>query len=219
MTKLRTLIAAAALFASPALADTTVSYKLPSGVIQLEENDAGQLRVSFGPDSYLLFSGDRAIQVEREGGRERVTDLAAMVRKMGPRIGRLFGRRGAPDPATTQLMPRDGEVTVAGFAGRRYEVRAQGVPAGVELVATNAPEARPASELTARLLDRVAGLSNAAGPDIAKVFGPQLERLKALQGEVGTVLKVGDAFELTGISTAPIPPERFAAAAAGASGR
>jgi len=203
----------------PARADTTISYRVPTGTIQLEENARGALRVSFGPDAHVLFSDGRAYLAQRNGKRVEVTDLTVRARKFGPTVGR-FARFGTGLGGTgTTIVPLDGGTTVAGLAGQRFEVRAEGFPGPLTLVAAKTTDAADVRRLTERLLDAVADLARAAGPEVAAVFGPELDRLKALQRDYGAVLKFGDYLELTGVSQADIPPERFSLAGLPDNGR
>ncbi|MCA3256051.1 MAG: hypothetical protein INF91_10595 [Alphaproteobacteria bacterium] len=212
MTALRCLFAALLLWGSPALADITVSYKVPTGTIQLEENARGALRVSFGPESYVLFSEGRAYLAQRKGKRVDVTDLTTRARTFGPTVGR-FARFGTGlGGAGTKIVPLDGGVTVAGVAGQRYEIRAEGIPGPLTLVAATTPDVADVRRLTERLLDQLAELARAAGPEVVAAFVPELERLKTLQRDHGAILKLGDYLELTGVSQADIPPERFSLA-------
>jgi hypothetical protein len=203
------LFLASILLASPALADASVSYRTPTGVILIEENARGAMRLSFGKDVYVLFAEGRAYLSDGSGRKPRVRDLTSLVHRFSPMVAMLRGPDTGSDTANVRFTALKDTATVAGFSGRRLAATGLGTDAPVEIVATDDPAAAPAGQLVGRLIRNLADQVRQADPRIATAMLPELDRLGEWQRELGTVLRIADKIELVGLSDGEIASERF----------
>jgi len=203
------LFLASILLACPVLADTSVSYRIPTGVILIEENARGAMRLNFGKDAYILFTEGRAYLSDSSGRKPRVRDLTRMVHHFSPMVALLRGLDTGSNTANIRFTALQDKATVAGFSGRRLAVTRLGTDAPVEIVATDDPAAAAAGQLVGRLIRNFADQLRQADPGIASAMLSELDRLGGWQREFGTVLRIADKAELAGLSEAEIAPERF----------
>ncbi|MFN7398049.1 MAG: hypothetical protein ACK5SX_03060 [Sandaracinobacter sp.] len=203
------LFLASILLASPALADTSVSYRLPTGAILIEENARGTMRLNFGKDTYILVAEGRAYLSDSSGRKPRVRDLTSLVHRFSPMVALLRGLDTGSNTANVRFTALQDKATVAGFSGRRLAVTGLGTDAPVEIVATDDPAAAAAGQLVGRLIRNLADQVRQADPRIATAMLPELDRLGGWQRELGTVLRIAEKVELASLSEAEIAPERF----------
>jgi hypothetical protein len=200
---------AAFLIPGPSFADTSASYRIPTGTIQIEEDERGSMRISLGPDAYILFVEGRAYLSERTGRSTRVRDLSSIVRRFSPIVAGWVGTSKGLDTALVKFTALPGETQVASFSGQRIAVSGLGTETPIEVVATTTAAAAPAGQLVGRLIQNLADQVRLADPRFAAALLPELDRLRQWQRELGTVLRVADQVELIDLSVADIPAERF----------
>lgn len=204
----------AATIATSAQADVTALYRTPNGPVTLERGADGAVRVTLDAGTYLLFRDKRAYLSETRKKKTVVTDLNDIVRKLGPAADLMASNLKASIPAPeSRLISTSEMTTVAGLSGRVFTFTTDNPTKPFSMVGTISPNAAEIKTAVDSIYTILSAYAQTAGPNFARDIAPRFIKLLQWSEQTGAVIKVADQLELTALSNAKIPPERFTLAA------
>lgn len=200
---LRILIFCLCLFAAPgaARADVTARYSgmegEPGMVVRIA--DGGDVFIDHGPTSaYLTTGGVTYILLSDASGSftvRRDTFVAAL-RELSA------GLMPPPGPGRGAAVSESGTETVAGFAGRVFQIGPENIPSDrIEIVISDAPELRAVGRAVADHIVPWFESVGGASPELRQALGDVLAR--------GAVTRLGPLFTLVAVDRSPVPAAQF----------
>jgi hypothetical protein len=201
------LFAAAALAATPALADLTAVYAMAGGEqLRVEYRDAGNFRIGTDDENYQLMLDGRLYAVA-QGQVIDVERMSRQIRAVGADtfLASVLGDATSDVPTDVSMRPLARQETVAGYTGDVYEAvaRTSNGEQRAEVVVTRNPDLTVVQDALLRAAKETV---SAVGAE-SSVYARPLEQVE--QQRLGGLLRYGQDLKLVSLDRAPIAAGRI----------